>query len=83
MVGVLSVAQVCRGCGSLVQSILPVTTRNGASLGLTPCSTQTWQRRGLAALTEFLCILYFQARNRMWYISIDSVVSYIFFFFFK
>lgn len=35
--------------------------------------------------TEFLCIWYIQARNRMRYISIDSVVSYqlVFFFFLK
>lgn len=69
-----------KGKQGAVPSLLWPQGMNGSSLGFTPCSTQTWQRRELAALTELLCILYFQARNRTWYISIDSVVSYNYFF---
>lgn len=54
MVHGLSVAQVSRRLDQ------PSTENpcSGSSLGLTPCSTQTWQRRELAALTQNFFVFY-------------------------
>lgn len=67
---------------SLVQSSLAVTTRNGSSLGLTPCSTQTWQRRELAALTQNFFVFYiFRPETEHGTLALILWFHIIFFFF--